>query len=171
MTTRLWWSEVDLPVGRFGLASSERGLVGLFFESELLRRDERLGQLVGAHALRRDEAPNRAAAGQLEEYAAGQRRRFDLPLDPRGTPFQLRVWELVRSIPYGETRTYAWLAGRLGGTGAVRAVGAAVGANPLALLVPCHRVVGSEGELRGYRWGLERKRALLELEGGLGLFG
>ncbi len=106
----------------------------------------------------------REAVRQLEEYFAGRRRRFDLPLDLRGTPFQLRVWELLQGIPYGETRSYGELAQDLGRPGAARAVGAANGANPLAIVVPCHRVIGAGGALTGYGGGIERKRFLLELE-------
>jgi len=102
---------------------------------------------------------------QLEEYAAGGRTEFSVALDPAGTEFQRRVWELTRAIPYGETRTYGTLARELGAPGAARAVGAAMGANPLAILVPCHRVLGAAGRLTGYAYGLSLKQRLLELEG------
>jgi methylated-DNA-[protein]-cysteine S-methyltransferase len=109
-------------------------------------------------------------AGQLEEYLAGSRTRFDLPLDPRGTRFQLRVWELIAQIPYGQTTTYGDLARRLGGPEAAQEVGAAVGRNPLSILIPCHRVIGSTGKLTGYAGGLKRKRMLLDLEQGPALW-
>lgn len=102
---------------------------------------------------------------ELTEYLAGQRREFTLGVEPQGTPFQLRVWEELRHIPRGTTLSYQDLANRLGQPGAVRAVGQANGANPVAIIIPCHRVVGADGQLVGYAGGLPRKRALLELEG------
>jgi methylated-DNA-[protein]-cysteine S-methyltransferase len=106
------------------------------------------------------------AARQLGEYFAGARRVFDLPLDQRGTAFQLAVWEELLLVPYATTVTYGWLAARLGlGNAASRAVGAANGANPIPVVVPCHRVIGSDGRLTGYGGGLDRKHALLRLEG------
>lgn len=107
------------------------------------------------------------ATAQLAAYFAGQRRAFDLPLAPPGTPFQRSVWEALGAIPYGQTRSYRELAVQLGDPGALRAVGRANGSNPIALLIPCHRVIGADGSLTGYAGGLERKRALLELEGSL----
>ena len=104
------------------------------------------------------------AARQLGEYLDGARTAFDLPLDPRGDDFQRRVWELIAGIPYGRTASYGELARRLGEGADPRRVGAAVGRNPLCILIPCHRVVGSTGELTGYAGGLTRKRALLDLE-------
>ncbi len=101
---------------------------------------------------------------QLGEYLDGTRTEFDLPLDARGSAFQQRVWELIAEIPYGQTTTYGDLARRLGGDADPRDVGAAVGRNPLSILIPCHRVVGSTGKLTGYAGGLTRKRALLDLE-------
>ncbi len=103
---------------------------------------------------------------ELGEYFAGTRKTFDIPLAPSGTPFQERVWEQLLSIPYGETRTYAEQAAALGDPKAVRASASANGRNPVAILVPCHRVVGSDGSLTGYAGGLWRKRFLLELERG-----
>jgi methylated-DNA-[protein]-cysteine S-methyltransferase len=104
---------------------------------------------------------------QLNEYFGGSRTTFDLPLEPSGTDFQLNVWELLRKIPYGVTTSYGELARRLGDPKASRAVGAANGANPIPIIVPCHRVVGSKGELTGFGGGIERKRWLLEHEGAL----
>jgi len=106
-------------------------------------------------------------ARQVSEYFAGRRRRFELALAAEGTPFQRRVWQEIARIPYGETITYSQLAQRAGATGAARAAGAATGRNPLAIVVPCHRVVGSRGELTGYAGGVERKARLLTLEGAL----
>jgi methylated-DNA-[protein]-cysteine S-methyltransferase len=111
-----------------------------------------------------DAASVAAAAIQLEQYFAGERTEFDLDIDLAGTPFERRVWEEVRAIPYGETATYAEIARRVGSASACRAVGRANGRNPIAVIVPCHRVIGSDGSLTGYAGGLGMKRALLDLE-------
>jgi methylated-DNA-[protein]-cysteine S-methyltransferase len=125
-----------------------------------------------------DRAPDPAAVGQrdddvlpalreqLEGYWRGELRDFDVPLAPRGTPFQQRVWAALRTIPYGQTRSYAEVAGQIGQPTAVRAVGAANGRNPIWLVVPCHRVIGSTGALTGYAGGLDVKRYLLDHERG-----
>ena len=111
-------------------------------------------------------APALAACGtQLAEYFAGTRTEFDLPLAPRGSDFQRRVWKEIARVPYGETISYAELARRAGAPGQARAAGAATGRNPVGVVIPCHRIVGSDGSLTGYAGGLERKRGLLELEG------
>ena len=112
-----------------------------------------------------DAKPFATVIAQLDEYFAGARRKFDLPLAPRGTPFQLKVWRELRKIPYGRTITYATLARRAGNEAACRAVGAANGRNPLPIVVPCHRVLGSDGSLTGFGGGIDAKRALLQLEG------
>ncbi|GHA76242.1 methylated-DNA--[protein]-cysteine S-methyltransferase [Streptomyces termitum] len=113
-----------------------------------------------------DPRPFTEAVRQLDAYFAGDLTVFDLPLHLEGTPFQLRVWEQLRHIPYGETRSYGELAEALGNPGASRAVGLANGKNPIGVIVPCHRVVGSGGSLTGYGGGLDRKRRLLALEAG-----
>ena len=113
---------------------------------------------------RRDPAALADAARQLAAYFAGELRAFDLLLAPSGTPFQREVWDALRRIPHGETRSYGDLAAQLGQPGGAQAVGAANGANPIAVIVPCHRVIGADGSLTGYAGGLHRKRALLELE-------
>lgn len=118
------------------------------------------GEPEGAHPLIRE------AERQLGEYFARARRAFELPLDLRGTAFQLQVWNALLRIPYGETRTYGQLAVQLGHPGAARAVGAANGANPVSIIVPCHRVIAAGGGLGGYGGGLDRKRFLLDLESG-----
>ena len=105
------------------------------------------------------------AARQLRAYFAGRLRQFDLPLDPRGTPFQVRVWRELERIPYGETRSYSQIAEAMGAPRAVRAVGAANGSNPIPIVVPSHRVIGASGKLVGYGGGLPLKKRLLELEG------
>ena len=101
---------------------------------------------------------------ELREYFAGARTRFDVPLDPAGTPFQRKVWREIAAVPCGTTISYTELARRCGRPAAVRAVGAATGRNPMTVIIPCHRIVGSDGTLTGYAGGLDRKRALLELE-------
>ncbi len=106
-----------------------------------------------------------ALLNQLHEYFNGKRKTFDFPLAPKGTPFQLAVWNALLEIPYGDTVTYAELARRIGKPSAVRAVGAANGANPIPVIIPCHRVIGSNGTLTGYGGGIERKQWLLALEG------
>ena len=108
-----------------------------------------------------------AAEAQLREYFAGTRRTFDLPLAPRGTDFQLGVWQALRAIPFGETWSYAQLAARIGNASAMRAVGAANGRNPIPIIVPCHRVIGADGSLTGFGGGLPAKMFLLRLEGAL----
>lgn len=109
------------------------------------------------------------AVRQLRAYFAGKLRRFDLPLDLQGTEFQLRVWRELEAIPFGETRSYSQIAATIGAPRAVRAVGAANGANPIPIVVPCHRVIGAAGTLVGYGGGLPLKKRLLELEGSLAL--
>lgn len=160
---------ITSPVGALVLTASETGLTGVFFPtsrpplSPFLPRSAR-GRVSGRGGT--NDVLNRVAA-QLEEYFAGTRTTFDLPLEPSGTDFQLSVWELLRKIPYGVTTSYGELARRLGDPKATRAVGAANGANPIPIIVPCHRVVGSKGELTGFGGGLDRKRWLLEHEGAL----
>lgn len=102
---------------------------------------------------------------QLEEYFSGKRKVFDLALELKGTDFQKSVWEAVNEIPFGQTTTYMKLSQRLGNPTAIRAVGAAIGANPVLVILPCHRIIGTNGQLTGYAGGLKRKQALLELEG------
>lgn len=104
------------------------------------------------------------AKRQLEEYFAGKRQNFDLPLAPKGTPFQMAVWQALSEIPYGETTTYGALAERVDRPKAARAVGMALNKNPIPIIIPCHRVVGKNGSLTGFAWGLEAKRCLLKLE-------
>ncbi|MGH3970782.1 MAG: methylated-DNA--[protein]-cysteine S-methyltransferase [Mycobacterium sp.] len=112
----------------------------------------------------RDERAFGEAVDQLGEYFSGERTDFDLELSMAGTEFQRRVWRALTTIPYGETRSYGEIAGQIGAPGAARAVGLANGHNPIAIIVPCHRVIGASGSLTGYGGGLDRKRSLLELE-------
>ncbi len=112
--------------------------------------------------------PSRTRRRQLEEYFAGDRTTFDIPLAAEGAPFEREVWHALEEIPYGETVSYGEIARRVGQPTAARAVGTANGRNPIAVIVPCHRVIGADGSLTGYGGGLERKRLLLELERGQG---
>lgn len=144
------------PLGEVTVVREAGVLTGLYFPHHWPRPD-RAG--FGARTGRGFED----VAGQLGEYFAGQRETFGLRLDARGTPFQRRVWELIAQVPYGRTTSYGELARRLGGV-TPQEVGAAVASNPLSILIPCHRVIGSTGKLTGYAGGLARKRALLDLE-------
>ena len=156
------YARIATPLGALFATTVGGALTGLYFDG-------------GRHApeisreWREDPgcAPLDECARQVTEYLAGRRQCFELPLAPEGTDFQRRVWIEIARIPYGETLTYAQLAARAGAPGSARAAGAATGRNPLAILVPCHRVVGSDGSLTGYAGGLERKSRLLEIEGAL----
>ncbi len=150
----------DTPLGRVLLARTDAGLAGLWFEGQ------KWHPAPFAAPERPDDPLLREAAAQLTAYFDGQRVRFDLPLDLQGSTFQRRVWSALCEIACGQTQTYAAVARRIGAPAAVRAVGAAIGRNPLCVIVPCHRVVGTSGQLTGYAGGLARKRALLELEAG-----
>ena len=147
------------PVGTLTLIASGQGLAAILWQDDDPAR-VRLGprQAASGHPVL-DEA-----ARQLDGYFAGMRTVFDLPLDPAGTPFQQAVWEQLRAIPYGETRSYAAIARAIGRPAAVRAVGAANGRNPLSIVAPCHRVIGSDGSLTGFAGGLAAKRWLLAHE-------
>lgn len=148
---------VDSPLNLLTLVADDGRLCGLYMVDQRHRPpDVELGV--------RDARPFAAVVVQLEEYFAGQRTAFDLDVAPEGTPFRQAVWDRLRAIPYGQTRTYGQLAEELGRPGAARAVGLANGANPIGIVVPCHRVVGADGSLTGYGGGLERKRRLLDLE-------
>lgn len=151
------WCRVVTPLGPLTLAGDDGGLREIHFPG----KDE--GARSGRTS-REDRDPFREAIAQLEAYFSGELERFDLALAPAGTPFQLAVWSKLREIPYGETTTYGELARRIGVPAASRAVGAANGRNPLPIVIPCHRVIGSDGSLTGYGGGLEIKRRLLALE-------
>ena len=131
------------------------------------KHHKKLTQLCSSPAVQYGDVPSpllTEAVRQIEGYFRGERREFDLPLATEGTPFQQRVWAALRTVPYGETLTYSELASRLGCPKAVRAVANAVGANPISILIPCHRIVGKNGGLTGYAGGLEAKKLLLQLE-------
>ncbi|AHG88330.1 Methylated-DNA--protein-cysteine methyltransferase [Gemmatirosa kalamazoonensis] len=157
---------VDSPVGRLLLTADDAGLVGVWFEEN---RHGAPPSDLAAPALGHDAASRTldAARVQLAEYFAGARTTFELPLAPRGTPFQRRVWMALRDIPYGRTISYLDLARRVGDVRATRAVGAANGRNPLPIVVPCHRVIGTDGSLTGFGGGIARKQWLLAHEGAL----
>ncbi|MEK7470242.1 MAG: methylated-DNA--[protein]-cysteine S-methyltransferase [Planctomycetota bacterium] len=149
------YTTMKSPIGDLTLTTDGSALTGLHMAPATISRDWK----------RDDRAPVlRKAKKQLEEYFIGARTRFDLPLAPQGTPFQLKVWEALREIPYGETRSYADIAQYVGSPKGFRAVGLANGANPIAIVVPCHRVIGADGSLTGFGGGLPRKKKLLELE-------
>ena len=150
---------LDTPIGALGLVASEQGLQRVLWPREAAELTQ--APRPGTCSLLVDEA-----AWQLGEYFAGARTAFELPLDLEGTPFQRAAWLALAEIPYGETVSYAEQAIRLGRPTAIRAVGAANGRNPLPIVLPCHRVVGSDGSLTGFGGGLDVKRALLDHEAG-----
>jgi len=152
-------ARADTPLGPVTLAATEQGLAGLWFDAQ-------------SHHPGAIDAPVNAqqrfiaqAARELAEYFRGERSEFSVPIDARGTTFQQKVWQALRRIASGETTSYGEIARSTGKAAAVRAVGAAVGRNPVSIIVPCHRVLGSDGSLTGYAGGLPRKSALLGLEG------
>lgn len=148
------------PVGTLTLVASDAGLAAVLWEDDDPSR-------VGPGALAEDTRHPvlRQAQQELEEYFAGKRRTFSVQLDPSGTQFQNKVWNALRTIPFGETRSYGQIADQIGSRKAVRAVGAANGRNPIPIIVPCHRVIGADGTLTGFAGGLENKARLLALEG------
>jgi methylated-DNA-[protein]-cysteine S-methyltransferase len=152
---------INSPVGPLYLAATDEGLTHLLFVKEMDARSEASEGSVGAARILRE------TERQLSEYFAGKRREFDVPLAPAGTEFQLSTWRELRNVPYGETTSYGELARRMNRPNAVRAVGAANGANPISIIVPCHRVIGADGTLTGYGGGLHIKKRLLELEQGI----
>jgi methylated-DNA-[protein]-cysteine S-methyltransferase len=157
---RTWYDTVDSPVGRLLLTGDERALAGLY----LLDAGERSASIRPEWTRREGLFP--VASEQLAEYFAGARTEFDLPLAPLGTPFQLAVWAELTRIPYGSTVSYGEVAAALGKSQvASRAVGLANGRNPISIIVPCHRVIGADGSLTGYGWGVERKEWFLRHEG------
>jgi len=156
---KLAYTYVESPVGRLLLAGDERGLWVVSFA-------EGRGPVQPSETWREARGPLSEAARQLEAYFRRELRSFELALHPVGTEFQLSVWNALPSIPYGRTTSYAELARRVGRPAAVRAVGAANGANPIAIILPCHRVIGSSGKLVGYGGGLPNKVKLLALERG-----
>jgi methylated-DNA-[protein]-cysteine S-methyltransferase len=162
MNTLIAQARIDSPLGPMLLAATARGLAGLWFDGQM----HHPGLLAAPH-----DAEQRFIAQARDELASywrlGPRHPFAVPLDAAGTAFQQAVWQALRHIPAGRTSTYAQVAQQAGSPTAPRAAGAAIGRNPLSVIVPCHRVIGSSGALTGYAGGLARKQALLELEGAL----
>lgn len=154
------YARYESPLGTVIAIADPHGIISIdFVDAKYAKRIER-DWIEDA-----DDPTLRECFGQLREYFAGTRHEFDLPLSPHGTPFQERVWQEIARVPYGETISYGELARRAGAPGQARAAGAATGRNPVGVVIPCHRIVGSDGSLTGYAGGLGRKQRLLELEG------
>jgi len=155
-----YYDTYQSPYGQVLLVASEDGLSGVYFDRQkYFPRKEKEWKRAPNHA------PLKQAKRELAQYFAGKRRSFSVALDPRGTPFQRSVWKAISKVGFGRTISYAELAKKAGCPGSARAAGAATGRNPVSVIVPCHRILGSDGSLTGYAGGLRRKRALLALEG------
>lgn len=155
-----YYDTFQSPQGGMLLVASDQGLAGVFFDRQKHHPKKQADwKKTPGHKLLRQ------AKRELREYFAGKRKRFAVPLAPDGTPFQRAVWQAISTVGFGETITYGELARRARRPGSARAAGAATGRNPLGIIVPCHRILGSNGSLTGYAGGLQRKRALLALEG------
>lgn len=157
-TDAIFYSEADSPLGLLLFAASDRGLRGIYFEQHKHFHGRGNWQLAPAHPMLK------MAMREMQEFFDHKRTQFDVPLDLQGTPFQQSVWQALLRIPFGDTISYGEHAERVGKPDAARAVGAAIGRNPVSIIVPCHRVVASNGAITGYAGGLERKRALLAFE-------
>jgi O-6-methylguanine DNA methyltransferase len=152
--------QISSPIGSLKLIASELGIQSLQF----VDRESTSPPIAGAAS----KVPLvHKLQSQINEYFAGTREEFDLPLDLQGTDFQLKVWNLLQSIPYGDTLSYKHLADKYGERNAIRALASATSKNKIAIIIPCHRIIGSDGSLTGYAWGLQKKRFLLVHEGGL----
>lgn len=156
--TAIHYTEYHSPLGKLLLAATDQGVCGLYFEDHKYFKGSAGWRLAPNHPHLRN------AANQLDEYFTGRRTAFDVALDMPGTEFQRAVWKELLRLPFGRTTTYGAIAQRIANPNAVRAAGAAIGRNPVSIIVPCHRVVGASGSLSGYAGGLERKRYLLALE-------
>jgi methylated-DNA-[protein]-cysteine S-methyltransferase len=154
--TVMRYTTMPSPIGELLIAGTEDGIAAIHMQPA-----------APEPSWVRDDDALKDAVAQLEAYFAGELTTFDLPLAPQGSPFQRRVWSALRDIPYGQTESYGTLAERIGRPGAARAVGRANSQNPIAIIVPCHRVIGATGQLTGYAGGMDRKRALLDLERGV----
>jgi len=159
---------VDTPIGKLWVAVSEEGVIRLALPTSEEQAHFRAWIARYHPGAKESKAETHTVGRELTEYFAGRRQVFTVPLDLRGSDFQRAVWRAVAQIPYGQTATYAALARKIGRPRAVRAVGAANGANPTPIIIPCHRVIGMNGSLVGYGGGLALKKWLLELEGALG---
>ena len=158
----MFHTDMPSPVGRLRLVARDTGLMAVLWE-----RDDPARVALTTTDLRDDHPILATTRRELTDYFAGTLRRFTIPLAPAGTPFQQQVWQALRAIPYGETRSYAAIARAIGRPTAARAVGAANGRNPISIITPCHRVIGADGALTGFAGGLAAKRMLLALETGL----
>jgi AraC family transcriptional regulator of adaptative response/methylated-DNA-[protein]-cysteine methyltransferase len=161
-----WLADVETPIGEMIAGATDTHLVLLEFARRRMldAQLERLTRMTGLALERGESRIVRELRRELDEYFRGERKEFTTPIDARGTPFQMRVWAALRRIPTGTTTSYARLAMSVGQASAVRAVARANGDNPIAILIPCHRVIGSDGSLTGYGGGLWRKKKLLDLE-------
>jgi methylated-DNA-[protein]-cysteine S-methyltransferase len=162
METNTRHATVTTPLGTVTLVAAGDALTGLYFSKHWYRPD---ANCFGTNVPVSSDKLLSEAQRQLDDYLNGTRTSFDVPVETNGDAFQERIWSLIKEIPYGETTTYGELAQKYGDRSLARDVGQAVGRNPLAIIVPCHRVVGKGGNLVGYAGGLERKKALLEIEG------
>lgn len=162
MASQVHWIVAPTSLGPVLVAASEAGVCWLAFESDAARLHENFG---GARLIERGEFVMRLLDSVVAAIEGPSGAMLDIPIDARGTPFQQSVWEALRAIPCGETRSYGDLAKGFGTPGAARAIGGANGANRIAVLIPCHRVIAADGTLGGYAWGLEVKRELLRREG------
>jgi len=158
----LYYDLYDGPHGPMLLVAGEEGVAGIYFDGQkYLPRVQPDWRRDGRHA------PLFRVKRELAEYFGGERKRFEVALTPHGTPYQQSVWNAISTVDFGRTITYGELAVRAGSPGNARAAGAATGRNPIAIIVPCHRIVGADGDLTGYAGGLDRKRALLAFESGI----
>ncbi len=156
----MWFDVFETPIGPLTVAANDAGVRHILFPTNKYDAPDR-------ERWKRDASALREAREQLLAYFHGERKRFELPLNPVGTPFQVQVWKTLAQIPFGATWSYGELAARIGAPKAMRAVGAANGRNPLPIVLPCHRVIGSDGSLTGFGGGLPLKRFLLEHEGAI----
>ena len=149
----------DSPVGKLGILEDNQKIAGIFFKN-----GKKAAKYAGGDIVIKETALIKKTISQLGEYFTGKRKIFDIPLAPQGTEFQLSVWKALQKIPYGKTRSYKEIAEAAGNQKACRAAGMANNRNPIAIIIPCHRVIGADGSLTGYGGGLDKKRYLLELE-------
>lgn len=169
--TIIYWERRPSPLGYLTVALSPQGICRLSFPNESpSEMVAALKAIFPQATMKENPGVAEEVFRQLNEYFAGKRCIFDLPLDLRGTPFQLHVWQALRAIPYGTTCSYGDIARTIGRPRAARAVGRAIGSNPVGIIIPCHRVIGSRGDLRGFGGGLDIKEKLLRLEGALASF-
>jgi AraC family transcriptional regulator of adaptative response/methylated-DNA-[protein]-cysteine methyltransferase len=158
------YTVADSPIGKLMVAATEKGICAVSFGETASELKDELEKEYFAAEIEKDDAKLKDAVNAILKGMNGERAILSLPLDIRGTAFQMRVWSELRKIPYGETRSYGEIAEKVGNPNAVRAVARACATNPVALVNPCHRVIGADGKLSGYRWGIERKKTLLEKE-------